>query len=116
MPVPDTEVYEIILGRDQADAEIGLEIHPTTRDVIVSYVGPSVEGVTIGDAVLTIHGHQVHGQTYFDDGNVEIEVDNLEIARHLLKEPSAPTVSLTVEKATLRTEIDSVLRQGSEVS
>lgn len=100
-----TEVYAIQLSREQADAELGMILHEGTGDVIVSYVGPTVEGISVGDAVLSIHNQQVHGQQFYDNGDVEIAVDNLEIARHLLREPGMEDVEITIEKHTLRTEV-----------
>ena len=100
-----TEVYAVQLSREQADAELGMVLHEGTGDVIVSYVGPTIEGISVGDAVLSIHSQQVHGTQFYDNGDVEIAVDNLEIARHLLREPGMESVEVTIEKHTLRTEI-----------
>ena len=99
-PVPVvTEVYAVTIDRNQADTELGLEMH-ITGDVIVSYVGPTIDGIAVGDTVLCIHGQQVHGQDDEEgDGN------NLELARYLMKEPDMEMVELTIEKNTLRTEI-----------
>jgi membrane-associated protease RseP (regulator of RpoE activity) len=99
-----TEVYAVCIDRDQADFEIGVELHAGTGDVIICYVGPTIDGISIGDALLAVNKQPVHGDQFYDGGEATVE-DNLYVARYLLRQSATPTVELTVEKNTLRTEV-----------
>ena len=98
-----TEVTAVVLTREQADTELGLDIHAVTGDIIVSYVGMSLaDAISVGDTILTIHGQEVFHP--MEEEGLESDLDDLGFARHLLREP-AESVEMTMEKYSVRTEV-----------
>ena len=94
----ETEVHTLMLTRDVADKEVGMETHAVTGDIIVSYVGPSADTLRVGDCVLAINGVRV------GDG-----LDDVGLARTTLKEESTngahAGVELVIERNSLRAEV-----------
>uniref|UniRef100_A0A7S2GTQ2 PDZ domain-containing protein n=1 Tax=Haptolina brevifila TaxID=156173 RepID=A0A7S2GTQ2_9EUKA len=92
----ETEVHTVRLSNPpsrRADMDLGMETHAVTGDIIVSYVGPYIETVQVGDCILAVNGLRV------GEG-----VDDLEIARAALKEPK-DEVELVIERNSLRSEV-----------
>ena len=97
-----TEVVTVLVGRTQAQAELGIELHAVTGDVIVSHAG-QIADLCIGDCLLSVQGLEL----LYPGGD-----DKLEAARATLRDPLDPEsgapssiVELTVEKHTTRVEV-----------
>lgn len=96
-----TEHVVVTISRDLATSELGLAMHEVTGDIIVSHAGPSLEGkLDVGDVVLAVHAQELFEPHEVD----EYDVDNLTIARALLRE-EAETVEIALEKRSMRTEV-----------
>lgn len=102
VPPFETEHAVVTIERSLATRELGLALHPITFDLIVAYAGDALEGkLDVGDVVLAIHGQELFEPKEAD----EYDVDNLVIARALLREEGYEDVEIAVEKRSYRTEV-----------
>lgn len=88
------EARVVTIDRQQADNELGFELHEVTGDVIVSHVGATIADLEVGDCVLSVQSVPLDGGDY----------ETLEGARYILREPDE-TVELIIQRHTVRREV-----------